>query len=46
MKLTPAQIAEFEEQGYLFLPNVFSAEEMALLHGETAGHLRPEARRR
>ena len=37
MKLTPAQIAEFEEQGYLFLPNLFSAEEMALLHGELPG---------
>ncbi|MFN0192119.1 MAG: phytanoyl-CoA dioxygenase family protein, partial [Aestuariivirga sp.] len=37
MKLTSAQIAEFEEQGYLFLPNVFSAEEMALLHGELPG---------
>jgi ectoine hydroxylase len=34
MKLTPSQIAEFEEQGYLFLPNVFSPEEMALLQGE------------
>jgi len=34
MKLNPAQIAEFEEQGYLFLPSVFSTEEMALVHDE------------
>ena len=37
MKLSPAQIAAFEEEGYLFLPNVFSAEEMALLTGEMPG---------
>jgi ectoine hydroxylase len=37
MKLTEAQIAEFEREGYLFLPNVFSAEEMALLTGEIPG---------
>ena len=37
MKLTQAQIAEFEEQGYLFIPEVFSAEEMALLNGELPG---------
>ena len=37
MKLTDAQIATFEEEGYLFLPNVFSAEEMALLTGEFPG---------
>ena len=34
MKLTPAQRAEFEERGYLFLPSVFTPEEMALLNGE------------
>ena len=34
MKLTEAQIAEFGREGYLFLPNVFSTEEMALLTGE------------
>ena len=37
MKLTPAQVTEFEEQGYLFLPNLFSAEETALLTGELPG---------
>ena len=31
MKLTDTQIAEFEEQGYLFLPDVFSREEAAVL---------------
>ena len=34
MKLTSAQIAEFEEQGYLFLPSLFSPEEMAVLNAE------------
>ena len=34
MQLTPAQLAEFDEQGYLFLPDVFTAEEMAVLNGE------------
>ena len=38
MQLTPAQIAEFEEQGYLFLPNLFSAEEMAALNAEVCEH--------
>src|SRR6202000_3142038 len=33
MQLTSAQIAEFEAQGYLFLPNLFSAEEMDVLNG-------------
>jgi ectoine hydroxylase len=34
MKLTPAQLQEFDEQGFLFLPSLFNAEEMALLTGE------------
>ncbi|MBX6324366.1 MAG: phytanoyl-CoA dioxygenase family protein [Rhodospirillaceae bacterium] len=37
MRLTASQIAEFEEQGFLLLPDVFSAEEMALLTGELPG---------
>ena len=37
MKLTQAQIAEFEEQGYLLLPNLFSAGEIATLNGEVPG---------
>ena len=37
MKLTDTQIKEFETEGYLFLPNVFSAEEMALLTAEIPG---------
>jgi ectoine hydroxylase len=37
MKLTAEQLRVFEEEGYLFLPNIFSAEEMALLNGEVAG---------
>src|SRR5260370_3639901 len=39
MKLTPAQIAEFEEQGYLFLPSLFSPEEMTILNAEVPGLL-------
>ena len=39
MELTPAQIAEFEEQGYLFLPSLFSPEEMAVLNAEVPGLL-------
>jgi ectoine hydroxylase len=37
MKLTPAQIAEFDEQGFLFLPNVFSADEVGLMTAELPG---------
>ena len=37
MKLTPAQIAEFEEQGYLFLPSLFSGPEMDVLNAEVPG---------
>lgn len=45
MKLTPAQIAEFEEQGFLFLPSLFTPEEMSLLNAEVPSLLmadRPE----
>ena len=34
MKLTDEQIRQFDEEGYLFLPDVFSAEEAALLRRE------------
>ncbi|HUC63481.1 MAG TPA: phytanoyl-CoA dioxygenase family protein [Alphaproteobacteria bacterium] len=37
MKLSPAQIAEFEEQGYLFLPEMFAPAEIELLLGELPG---------
>jgi ectoine hydroxylase len=36
MKLTPEQLEEFDREGYLFLPNTFSAEEAALLRREAA----------
>ena len=39
MKLSPDQISEFEEQGFLFLPGVFSAEEMAILNAEVPAML-------
>lgn len=37
MKFSAAQIAEFEEQGYLFLPSVFSKAEIDLLRAEVPG---------
>lgn len=37
MKLTATQAAEFEQRGYLFLPELFSPAEMALLQGEVPG---------
>ena len=40
MKLTPQQLAEFDEQGYLFFPNYFSAEETRLLKTSIPENLR------
>ncbi len=34
MKLTPAQLAAFDEQGYLFLPDCFTGEEVGVLRTE------------
>ena len=34
MKLTPAQLKAFDEEGYLFLPDCFSDEEVARHHLE------------
>ncbi len=34
MRLSERQIAEFDEQGYLFLPNVFDPAEVAVLRTE------------
>jgi hypothetical protein len=34
MYLTEAQIRQYDEEGYLFFPNLFSAEEIALLREE------------
>jgi len=45
MKLTKDQLAEFDEQGYLFLPNLYTKEEMDILNAEVPGILaqnRPE----
>ena len=33
MKLTPEQLKQFDEEGYLFFPNYFSPEETAILKG-------------
>jgi len=37
MNLSETQVSEFHEQGYLFLPEVFNAEEIAALTGELDG---------
>ena len=34
MKLTPAQLDQFDRDGYLFFPRVFSAEEIKVLADE------------
>jgi ectoine hydroxylase len=34
MRLSPEQVRQFEEEGYLFLPNVFSKDEIDILNGE------------
>ena len=35
MRLSQAQLEEFDREGYLFLPNVFTADEVALLNAQT-----------
>jgi ectoine hydroxylase len=45
MKLTAEQMREFEEQGYLLLPSLYSKQEMDILNAEVPGILatkRPE----
>src|SRR5690606_1968264 len=37
MKLTPDQTAAFEEQGYLFVPSLFSRAEIDVLKRELSG---------
>jgi ectoine hydroxylase len=37
MRLTDAQIRQFNEEGWLFLPETFSAEEVAVLRAEADG---------
>jgi ectoine hydroxylase len=34
MRLAPAQVAAFEEEGYLFLPTVFTPQEITILNAE------------
>ena len=34
MELTQEQLEQFDREGYLFLPNLFSPEEAAFLKGE------------
>src|ERR1051326_1035083 len=42
MKMTAQQIAYFEQQGYLFFPNCFAEEEIALLRAEAENILKTE----
>ena len=37
MKLTEQQLRQFDEEGYLFFPNYFSADEIAIMKGEVPG---------
>ena len=37
MKLTPEQVAQFERDGYLFFPGLFSRQEMGVLCAEVPG---------
>src|ERR1700736_6904837 len=42
MTLTPQQIADFDQQGYLFFPNCFAEEEVVLLRAEAENILKTE----
>ena len=44
MKLTPEQIQSFDEQGYVFFPNCFSEDEVAVLRSEADSILRTDRR--
>lgn len=37
MRLSERQVADFDEQGYVFLPKVFSANEVEVMRGELPG---------
>ena len=37
MNLSETQVAQFDEQGYLFLPDVFNGDEVATLSAELDG---------
>ena len=45
MKLTPQQIEFFNREGWLFLPELFSPEEVAYLAREADQHLRRQPAR-
>ena len=44
MKLTPEQIQTFDQQGYVFFPNCFSEDEVAVLRSEAESILRTDRR--
>ena len=46
MQLTPKQVADFDAQGYLFFPECFAEEEVALLRAEAENILKTERQER
>ena len=42
MKLSAEQLRQFEQQGYIFIPNCFADEEVALMRSEGEAILRAE----
>ena len=42
MRLSADQLKAFDEQGYVFFPNCFSEEEIALLRAEAANVLKQD----
>jgi ectoine hydroxylase len=42
MSLSKQQVQQFDNEGFLFLPNLFSAEEIAVLHGEAEAIFRTD----
>ncbi len=45
MVLSKQQLRQFDKEGYLFLPDLFSAEEIAILRREAEGLSVPTAKR-
>ena len=37
MKLSPEQIRQFDEEGYVFIPDLFSKDEVGVLMAEVPG---------
>jgi len=43
MSLTPTELRQFDELGYLFFPNCFNEEEIALLRDDAEAILKLES---